>query len=310
MAAVTGGDGAVHACVDRWEARIVTRDGASTRVVASEPGVAPSIGVSFDEARALCAATPLVDPEHGVYGRKHLVTSSEWEDAADGQVGTGGLAWPYGDTFDPSACATVDARDNKVLTSAELTGARPRCVSAFGVFDQSGNVWEWADPQQDLDIDGWLAAAAQAGVPITSGADDTLVVPPGAPLTHLRLDVTGIQPPLFRRGEAGVLEVDPGSFQSRGRGQGGVWRGYLLLEHGSDAALLPVVVRRLESDGPGQLFLARDQDNQPVADKRGGSWYSGRQGAAGTRTPYLGHMHDFEGSIGFRCAGEPWRPDP
>jgi formylglycine-generating enzyme required for sulfatase activity len=60
-------------------------------------------------------------------------TASEWF-AACSRGGT--RAYPYGDTFDVSACA--------VTGSYHAVGSDPRCAGGIdGVYDLIGNVWEW-----------------------------------------------------------------------------------------------------------------------------------------------------------------------
>jgi formylglycine-generating enzyme required for sulfatase activity len=52
----------------------------------------------------------------------------------------GALAFPYGNSYSPAACAT----DN--LSSARPVGSSPGCEGGFpGVFDLSGNMVEWQD---------------------------------------------------------------------------------------------------------------------------------------------------------------------
>ncbi len=65
--------------------------------------------------------------------KKRLCTSDEW-----GLACAGAYSWkyPYGDQYEPKACAT---RDSTVLPS----GKKAECRGYFGIFDMSGNLAEW-----------------------------------------------------------------------------------------------------------------------------------------------------------------------
>lgn len=158
-------------CVDRYEASLEERvDGAwrpaatiapiGDRVVRarSVAGVKPQAYVSADQAEAACAAAG-----------KRLCTSPEWLAACQGPEEH---TWPYGDARVDGACHDTYAGGHPVVdwfgtnegvwdaahmndpgidtqpgTLAE-TGSYAGCVSAWGTFDQHGNVHEWvADPE-------------------------------------------------------------------------------------------------------------------------------------------------------------------
>jgi len=129
-AAVTSGRG-IEFCIHRHEA---SRSAKGFVFVA---GRRPADLLTWTEARAACERL-------GGW----LCTSAQWEDACDGVVGPGGSRYPYGDTYEAGRCATGDKR-GAALKQPVLTGSRKGCVSAFGVHDMAGNLWEWADPQQE-----------------------------------------------------------------------------------------------------------------------------------------------------------------
>jgi len=121
-------------CIDRFE-------------YPDENGVYPIIDVTWSEARALCAVSG-----------KRLCTEAEWTFACEGEEAT-----PYPNAYvrDPTACVIdrpwrdVNEHDLGPRESAkalveidrlwqgEPSGTHPRCRSAFGVYDMTGNIDEW-----------------------------------------------------------------------------------------------------------------------------------------------------------------------
>lgn len=86
---------------------------------------APVTHISHKEARGYCKSQG-----------KRLPTQEEWEKACRGPKN---WKYPYGNEFDGARCRT-----NKVVRSGALpVGSFPKCVSAYGIFDMSGNVMEW-----------------------------------------------------------------------------------------------------------------------------------------------------------------------
>jgi hypothetical protein len=114
-------------------------------------GENPRVYVSWYQARDLCAAVG-----------KRLCRRSEWTMACEGPKR---LPYPYGYVRQPSPCnidrspvafdvgAMIDpsTRDEELsrLWQADPIGSHPACVSAWGVFDMTGNVDEWTDNQAD-----------------------------------------------------------------------------------------------------------------------------------------------------------------
>jgi formylglycine-generating enzyme required for sulfatase activity len=101
----------------------------------------PATEVSFDDALAFCAwaAAELGRPVR-------LPLGDEWEAAARGPDGR---VWPWGETFDPERCNSVESGWGwTVPVRAHAAGA-----AAGGAEQMAGNVWEWVgDPP---DAHGW-----------------------------------------------------------------------------------------------------------------------------------------------------------
>ena len=89
----------------------------------------PVIGVTFDWAQAYCESLG-----------KRLPTETEWEVAARGPQG---FLWPWGD--DPALVKLPDSGTYDV-------GTVPENISAFGVQDMVGNVWEWVSDPYDKKV--------------------------------------------------------------------------------------------------------------------------------------------------------------
>jgi len=72
---------------------------------------------------------------------KRLPTDQEWEKAARG---TDGRVYPWGDTFDIRK-ANMPQRWVTLKQKGDTTpvGAFKQGISAYGLYDMSGNVWEW-----------------------------------------------------------------------------------------------------------------------------------------------------------------------
>lgn len=93
----------------------------------NQRGTQPLVAVGWADAMRHCEARGL-----------RLCSEAEWEKACKGPAT---LRWPYGDTFDASACNTEDEwGDPRALAPS---GKFARCRSGYGVADLSGNVSEW-----------------------------------------------------------------------------------------------------------------------------------------------------------------------
>ena len=101
-------------CMDRFE-------------FPNQRGARPKTAVNWNTAKSLC---------EGV--QKRLCTEKEWERACKGHKNG---RYPYGDEFDDEKCNTETKAGEKRGVAA--AGSFGGCRSQYGVFDLSGNAWEW-----------------------------------------------------------------------------------------------------------------------------------------------------------------------
>lgn len=96
----------------------------------------PVVGITWFEARAYCA---WLSAQTGEWF--DLPTEVEWEAAARGRGARGrdGRAYAYGNTFDTARCNTFETHIRRTTP----VGVFPDGRSPAGIYDLSGNVWEW-----------------------------------------------------------------------------------------------------------------------------------------------------------------------
>jgi hypothetical protein len=91
--------------------------------------VRPRVGVTVEEARALCA-------QRG----ERLCRQEEWEHACRGEAGQ---PYPYGPRALRGRCNTTPR--SETTHALGRAGQFPACRTAAGVYDLAGNAGEWVD---------------------------------------------------------------------------------------------------------------------------------------------------------------------
>ncbi len=90
-------------------------------------GVSPTVNVPWSDAKRLCEGKG-----------KRLCSEEEWEKACKGP---GNARWPFGNTFDATACNTEDESGEK--RPLVPSGRFGKCRSGYAVGDMAGNAAEW-----------------------------------------------------------------------------------------------------------------------------------------------------------------------
>ncbi|MFH1464753.1 MAG: SUMF1/EgtB/PvdO family nonheme iron enzyme [Pseudomonadota bacterium] len=145
-------------CIDRYEASrpdaTAGSAGTDSSQATSRAGVQPWRVTTLSEAEAACAGAG-----------KRLCSPTEWYTTC---VGPDETVYPYGDDYEATTCNGIDTYCDCDSTAAscdceshgdapyagcyyacggtygvEPTGSFPGCVNGYGVFDISGNLWEY-----------------------------------------------------------------------------------------------------------------------------------------------------------------------
>ncbi len=115
-------------CIDRYEA-----SHAMGNIAMSNPGVYPWANLTWEAAQAGCENAG-----------KRLCTEEEWEAACVGPPP--GADYPYGSVYSSNACNGQDHGVGAAVPTSSMTA----CEGGYdGIFDMSGNVWEWTSTCAD-----------------------------------------------------------------------------------------------------------------------------------------------------------------
>ena len=124
------------ACIDRYEASLADgvaggADGKATTARAmSKKGAVPAVMVSQLQARAACERAG-----------KRLCRREEWVAACKGAGGK--RKYAYGAKYEAGRCHDRALAKRRKSERPLPSGAAAGCRTPEGVFDLSGNVWEW-----------------------------------------------------------------------------------------------------------------------------------------------------------------------
>jgi formylglycine-generating enzyme len=131
-------------------------------------GDQPQVCVDWCDARAYCRAAG--KRLCGKIGGGTISTASyadptvsQWFNACSSH---GKFEYPYGNTYDPAACNSVDSNLDTTTPVASMGTCQSSEPGYRGVFDLSGNVWEWEDSCDDVQ---WLSCAVRGGAFYMSG---------------------------------------------------------------------------------------------------------------------------------------------
>ncbi len=98
-------------------------------------GMTPTDNISWMEAEIACKNSG-----------KRLCKSEEWDFAC---MGTEKRKYPYGNEYAEDFCNSFESGKKRGVIGVLPSGTFGKCDNGKGVFDLSGNLWEWIDATDD-----------------------------------------------------------------------------------------------------------------------------------------------------------------
>jgi hypothetical protein len=273
-------------CIMKYEA--VVQNGKAI----SQKGRLPRSLISYSDALDICRATPFYSKSGEKVGYMRLASLQEWWDAGDGMIGEGGTKYPWGETKDVDRCVLQGLEG---LTKHQPSGSKPTCCSIFEVCDQLGNLWEWVDSGQFIDIAKWFEERETEGGSLKVLSNN--IAYSGGDWSNYLVHSSEFQAGQLISNEAGILSLRLS--KSIGRPAGGYLRPKKV-SNVNQRHLLPISLDFSNNQIVSVIEIDWDRDKEPISIKLGGSFYSGSD--ADLRASFYGHSPDFNGSIGFRCS--------
>ncbi|EDM73639.1 protein kinase, putative [Plesiocystis pacifica SIR-1] len=179
---------------ESWHSQLERNDAAET----------PVVGVDWCDAWAYCEwagkhMCGLVGGEPATLEQAGDPALNEWFRACTGD-GTN-FSYPYGNTHDQAACNGAGFDGDPDAGAVVSVASLPGCEGGYGgLFDMSGNVWEWTnecgldeDDEDDEDDDGPVFKCRRRGGSYASSPDSLRCAGDNLREPLLRTSTTGIR---------------------------------------------------------------------------------------------------------------------
>jgi formylglycine-generating enzyme required for sulfatase activity len=170
--------GRYEVTAQQWDACVTAGACRRARDWGQGHGTKPALDVSWDDAQSYVAW--LNSRVEGA--RYRLPTEDEWEYAARAGSNT---RYHWGDNEPACDAGALNGANSKVCRPMQLAPVGSYAPNGFGLFDTSGNAWEWT-------ADCYVAGAAQCGWRVVRGGSW------GNPVEDLRSANRSLNAPSYR----------------------------------------------------------------------------------------------------------------